>query len=75
MFPFEPTTLTPLEVVAFSALCAVTVLSVGVSVAATLIYLSMRVPGVARQPVAARTPEPLPTGPIPPVVAMARAAG
>ena len=63
MFPFEPTTLSPLEVVAFSAMCAVTVLGFGISAAATGIYLSMRAPRA--QPVAS----------ISPAVAMARAAG
>lgn len=76
MFAFMPTGLAPWEVVAFSGLCAVTALGVAISVGTTVAYLATR-PRAVRHPATARAaaPGPQPTGAIPPVVALGRAAG
>jgi len=77
MFAFTLTGLAPWEVVAFSALCAVSALSVATSVAMTVAYLATRAPRAARHPVPTRAPKAQSqlTGPTPPVVAMGHAAG
>jgi hypothetical protein len=73
MFAFLPTNLSPWEVVAFSGICAVTALSVAVSVGAVVGYVLTREPRVA--PARAPQPQPQPTEAIPPIPAVARAIG
>jgi hypothetical protein len=78
MFAFLPPGLTPLEVVAASGLCALTALSIAITISCTVAFLATR-PRAVRQPAAApvRKPEPRPqpAGVLPPVVAMGRVAG
>ena len=60
MFAFLPTGLAPWEVVAFSGLCAVSALSIAITVGATVAYFATRPPRAARHPAPARATQPQP---------------
>jgi hypothetical protein len=64
MFAFVPTGLAPWEVVAFSALCALSVLCIATAVGATVGYFATRAPRAVRQSAPARVvqTQPQPTG-------------
>lgn len=48
MFAFLPTGLAPWEVVAFSAVCALSALGVAITAGVTVAYLATRAPRAAR---------------------------
>jgi hypothetical protein len=54
MFAFVPTGLAPWEVVAFSALCALSALTIALGIGATVAYFGTHVPRAARQSTPAR---------------------
>jgi hypothetical protein len=60
MLAFLPTGLAPWEIVAFSALCAISALSIATAIGATVAYLATRPPRAVRQSAPARVAQPRP---------------
>jgi hypothetical protein len=77
MFAFVPTSLATWEVIALSALCAVSALTIAIALGAMVAYLGTRAPKAVRQAAPARVApsQPQPTGAIPPAPAIARSIG
>jgi hypothetical protein len=76
MFAFLPPGLASWELVAFSALCAASALTIATAIGVSVAYFATRAPRASRQSAAAHAPQPQPqpAGAIP-SAAMARAAG
>lgn len=74
MFAFLPPGLAPWEIIALSAICAVSALSIATVIGVSVAYFATRAPRGSAQAAAAHAP-PQPIGTTPPAAVMARAAG